>query len=538
MSVFVVGADTCAVVCGSWVRLTKAFAALMALTYVIMSVMAVTVWGPNLALRGNTPGDMERAVAGVKKARGTIYVSFFVGITLFIAMATTVAWIQMSESLALSCTVCSVCTFVMVVDNGVRTRQTFRLDNPTAPDALRRNNDADDTARSTHSDRRSYRSSNASSASTSSAAQRLLSGKDALLASDYDDDGLRTYESNFSQSRRPAWATDGAAGNSQHDGGRTLSSSSSSAAANAYLSPQRKPLLPRGSAGAGGDNQGDRDSVSVSRQSSFSLRRSSKSAAKPPAAAAAPVDAPSRPSESGKGSLGQTWPPLSPSPESFTAVAQSPSSTATLGGAAGSTATAAAAASSTATTNIAGNAQAGNGQGLEHERESQPDEVDLIASRLAANGGGWIQKRDKSGAAMFPLSNSKGGWKRRWVSVRNGVCYYSKSPPSVRTSTSSLSSSLSSSFHSNLTNSSGNDRSSNDEGKALPLKGFALSVGSDGLALRLSSSSTSSSSTTSGSGPGRDESGMVVDWRCESPADCAAWVAYFQAGISASATIS
>ena len=43
MSVFVVGADTCAVVCGSWVRLTKAFAALMALTYVIMSVMAVTV---------------------------------------------------------------------------------------------------------------------------------------------------------------------------------------------------------------------------------------------------------------------------------------------------------------------------------------------------------------------------------------------------------------------------------------------------------------------------------------------------------------
>jgi len=490
----------------------------MALTYVIITVMTVTVWGPNLALRGNTPGDMERAVAGVKKARASIYISFFVGIALFIAMATTVAWIQMSDSVALACTVCSVCTFFMVVDNGVRTRQTFRLDNttPTALDALRRNDHAEETTRSVHS---GHRSSNASSASTSSAAQRLLSGKDALLAADHDD-GLRTYESNFSQSRRPAWAMDGAKGNPQHGGGHASSSSST---ANAHLSPQRKPLLPRGS------DQSDRDGASFSRQSSFSLRRSSNTLKAPAAPAAAAVDNTSLVPESGNGLLGQTWPPLLPAPESFAAVAQSsPSSKAMLGGDAGSGAPSA----SAAATIPANDAQAASGQGLDHERVSQPDEVDLIASRLAANGGGWIQKRDKSGA-MFPLRGSQGGWKRRWASVRNGVCTYAKSPPSKN-----LRNSLST-YSSNLISSSGSDRVSNDEGKALPLRGFTLSVGSDGHTLRLSGPAASSnSSSSSGSGPGRDDSGTVVDWRCESPEDCAAWVAYFQAGIRASASIS
>jgi hypothetical protein len=491
----------------------------MALTYTIMSVMTVTVWGPNLALRGTAPGDMERAVTGVKEARTSIYASFFAGIVLFIAMATTVAWIQMSEAIAVACTLCSMGTFGLVVDNGIRTRRTFRVADTLTPSALlgrQLSEQMDETTRSVLSGDRSHRSSAASSASTSSAAPRV--GKGPAFAAEDDDSGLRTYEGSFSASRRPAWASDSSAG---------------AAVAGANLPPQREPLLPRGSVGDDG-----RDSASFSRGSSFSLRRSSAAKAAPGAAAAV------APGPVG-GLLGQTWPPPSPASPGNSVADSSTSSAA---------AAPAPAPAPAATVAAASHARAGSGQGLEHERTSQPDEVDLIASRLAASGGGWLQKRDTGNGSLLPSGlGGGGGWKRRWVSVHRGVCYYAKAPPAgslANNLTSSLTSSFNSSLTSSLSSSSGGGNSSSGgEGKALPLSGLALSVGADGRTLRLSgppaggelgptraptgnTGSSKNSSIRGGGGDGGDGS-VVVDWRCESADDRAAWVAYFQAGIGA-----
>ena len=117
-------------------------------------------------------------------------------------------------------------------------------------------------------------------------------------------------------------------------------------------------------------------------------------------------------------------------------------------------------------------------------RESLPDEADELAMRLVAEGGGWIQKRDRG----FGAGGDR--WKRRWVSVRGGTAWYAKQrPPQAG--------------------------GGGAESKPLALAGLALSVGSDGRALRL------------GEGPD------AVDWQCEGPADRSAWVAYFKAGIAA-----
>ena len=55
------------------------FVALLMLLYTLIIVTVVTVLGPGLALRGKDPIAMEKAVVFIKKERGMIYASFFLG---------------------------------------------------------------------------------------------------------------------------------------------------------------------------------------------------------------------------------------------------------------------------------------------------------------------------------------------------------------------------------------------------------------------------------------------------------------------------
>ena len=74
------------------------FMTLMALLYCVISATCVSVWAPQLALRGASPVAMETAVRGIKAERHHIYASFFTGIVSFTGVVVSVAWIQVSSA--------------------------------------------------------------------------------------------------------------------------------------------------------------------------------------------------------------------------------------------------------------------------------------------------------------------------------------------------------------------------------------------------------------------------------------------------------
>ena len=127
-------------------------------------------------------------------------------------------------------------------------------------------------------------------------------------------------------------------------------------------------------------------------------------------------------------------------------------------------------------------------------RVSEPDMVDVLATRLAVDGGGWMQKRDKRG---FGVGVTGDGWKRRWVAVRGGFLLYARTQQPIRRF----------------------DQGPGAEEKSLPLAQVILSVGSDGRTIRLSEARGSADGAT--------------DWRCGSADERAAWVQYLKAGIAA-----
>jgi len=104
-----------------------AFVALMALSYTVLAVTTVVVWGPGLALRGSDPNSMQRAVEGIKAARFEIFPAFFIGVVAFLLMSTTVAWVQMDTIVAGVCSVLAGVTFVGILINGVRTKTHFKV---------------------------------------------------------------------------------------------------------------------------------------------------------------------------------------------------------------------------------------------------------------------------------------------------------------------------------------------------------------------------------------------------------------------------
>ena len=369
-----------------------AFCSLMSLIYTVMSVTTVVVWGPNLALRGTSPSSMERAVTGIKKARWGIYISFFLGVMFFLFMAVTVAWVQMDNTIATGCSTLAALTFFMIIDNGFRTKATFKVDEEKIAE---------------------QRESALSVGSVGSGAP-LHQGRGLST------DGLWTTESSMYRggSARPGWAT----------AAPPPSSGASSSQRDHPLAAAAQPLL-------SGDNDQRSSTVSVDHRP----------------AAHQPATVSSWSSARSKEGGAIAYPAQPPAP----------------------------AASCAAPSN----------------RVSEPEMVDVLATRLAVDGGGWLQKRDKRG---FGVGVTGDGWKRRWVAVRGGCLFYAKAqqPPGSRS-----------------------DQGPGAEEKILALGQVVLSVGSDGRTIRLSDA-----------GGGADG---VSDWRCGSAEERAAWVHYLKAGISA-----
>lgn len=109
-----------------------AFVCLVSLMYVVVNVTAVSVWAPQLALRGSSPEAVGRAVDGIKKERFAVYTNFFVGIISFILMCMFVAWILMDYTSATICSLLGIASLVFILVGAREKRITFQIDDDTA----------------------------------------------------------------------------------------------------------------------------------------------------------------------------------------------------------------------------------------------------------------------------------------------------------------------------------------------------------------------------------------------------------------------
>ena len=113
-----------------------AFVSLISLLYVVVSVTAVSVWAPQLALRGSSPRAVGRAVEGIKKERFGVYGTFFVGIMSFIFMCVFVAWILMDYASAVICSLLVMVALVFILVGARDKRATFRIDDDADDDTM------------------------------------------------------------------------------------------------------------------------------------------------------------------------------------------------------------------------------------------------------------------------------------------------------------------------------------------------------------------------------------------------------------------
>lgn len=107
--------------------------------------------------------------------------------------------------------------------------------------------------------------------------------------------------------------------------------------------------------------------------------------------------------------------------------------------------------------------------------DSEPDCADVVATRLALEGGGWLLKK-----AHRVVSGNM--WLKRWVFVEHGVLQYSRSMRGID--------------------------------KHLPLDGLLISLGNDGLSIRLHDA----------------QNVKVYEWKCDSSPARDGWVRYIKAG--------
>lgn len=122
----------------------SSFVSLLMLIYCVVIVTLLLVCGPNLALRGNSPTAMEKALRAIKRERFLIYASFFAGVFSFMVMVYCCAWILMTHLTAQLCSGLLVVVCTILVLQGWRIYSEFKVvEVPAGSPSVRAMSEAD-----------------------------------------------------------------------------------------------------------------------------------------------------------------------------------------------------------------------------------------------------------------------------------------------------------------------------------------------------------------------------------------------------------
>jgi hypothetical protein len=474
---------------------------LMSLLYCIIATTCVSVWAPQLALRGASPSAMDVAVRGIKDERHPIYTSFLIGIVSFTLMVVSVAWIQMNITIATLCSGLSLLMLILIFRNGLMMKSVFSVD-LTDPRVSQNTSFA----------------SGVDGFSPSQQGQQQQQGRPSFRPSTRSD-GSVLAPSAPSHNGNGNGNGNGNAGGEGSVGGSFDFRGSSSVGVHYYPSPSRgdaggvPPPRPASSSssffnfffgfGRGSRSQSQqqlqqheqylqqqqqhhhhhdhhhrkRRSAGPSQQpllqddhqqqpSLSSFRGSATSTAHSVASATGGHSSAVPPSpgnfflgsQGGAGGANQHLPVGARASSASASAAAAAGLTVTRFSGDGSHSGNGIGSSSTQSSAVLGASsgltavdergvvaaehqahQAGGGGAMQCDSEEVGLITDALATRLVRSGGGWLSKRSGNGggSSYYRKEGLSGGWKRRWVAVRGGTLFYSKQPPPMAASSSS-----------------------------------------------------------------------------------------------------